>query len=362
MDTVCEVASLAAEPDEQLCPERLVDDLIEACPHYRPGTRPIHAPGIGATGWFSATTVASSLTLADHFQGARVPVAVRFSNGTGDKGDLDSDPLPRGMAVKFHLGNVHQDDGGVLTSDVTTDLISMTLPMFFVDRIEGFPEFVRAATPVRVQRRSRWSSVVSAVRLETPPTPPVGTDSNGPGIFKFARRHHQAAPAVAFLAAGFVPEGYTTCSYHAVHTFGLEGPDGVTRWARFHWEPVDGVRGAPPGIVGNFLRQGLRDRIVNGHAEFVLRIQLAEQGDNVGDPTTPWPTRRQRVVMGHLRLTDIPTDQVNGCELLAFNPTRLIPGITLSDDRILAARRKVYSYSYERRRHAYEAAAQPLPI
>jgi len=327
---------------------------------YRPGTRPIHAPGIGATGWFSASPVAKSFSKAAHFTGDRVLVTVRFSNATGDDDARDSDPLVRGMAVKFHLGEVTADEVGVIRSAIETDLIAMTVPMFFVKQIERFPEFVTAATPVAAQRRSLWSRLVNVVRLQQPPSPAAGTLSSDPGVLAFAQAHPEAAPAVAFMGDKSVPEGYTTCCYHAVHTFGLVGPDGVTRWARFAWEPVDGVRTVPQGPkgpVGNFLRQGLRDRIETGHAEFVLRIQLAEEGDDLSDPTTPWPERRPRVVMGQLRLTDIPKDQVNGSELLSFNPTRLVPGVVMSDDPILAARNCIYQRSYDRRLQAYHAAA-----
>jgi catalase len=110
------------------------------------------------------------------------------------------------------------------------------------------------------------------------------------------------------------------------------------------------------GDGGNFLRGGLRDRITNGHAEFVLRIQLAEEGDDLADPTRPWSARRPRVVMGHLRLTDVPDDQVHGCELLSFNPTRLVPGIAVSDDPLLVARGPAYEHSYRRRLQAATAA------
>ncbi len=103
------------------------------------------------------------------------------------------------------------------------------------------------------------------------------------------------------------------------------------------------------------------DWIHNGRAEFVLRIQLAEQGDDTSNPTRPWPSRRPVVVMGHLRLTEVAEDQHHGCELLSFNPTRLVPGMGLSDDPTLALRGEVYDRSATRRLEATEAAPSANP-
>jgi catalase len=341
------VAVPANQNGEVPDPDELVDALIRACPAYRPGTRPIHAPGIAATGWFSGTPVASSLTIAPHFAGPPVPVTVRFSNGTGDSCEPDSTPAVRGMAVKFQPGT--EDE---------TDLVAMSLPMFFVEDVPQFRKFVVAATAVAPKRRSQWQVVRERLRLDTPyPTPAPGSETTSDqGVFDFAVSHPKACPAVAYLGANFVPESYTTCAYHAVHAFTLTGPDGTARSVRFHWEPVEGVRSASTTVTGNFLRGGLQDWITNGRAEFVLRAQVAEQGDDTADPTRPWPSRRPRVVLGHLRLTDIPTDQLHGGELLSFNPTRLVRGIGLSDDPTLAVRGEVYQHSFDRRRVVAEGA------
>jgi catalase len=364
------MTSLAADQSalaDQAC--ELVDDVVRACPAHRPGTRPIHAPGIVATGWFSATPVASTFTTAGHFSGPRIPVTVRFSNGTGDSDEPDSTPQVRGMAVKFHLGAVSPDEWGVLHSEVETDLIGMTMPMFFARDVAEFRAFVAAARPAPAKRRSLRQRLLGQLRLETPlPVVAAGEVTDEIGVFEYASHHPEACPAVVFLGAKFVPESYTTCCYHAVHAFALSAPDGTKRWARFHWEPVDGVRSASPAACRlpwpgrRFLRDGLKDQIVNGRAEFVLRMQMAEEGDDPADPTRPWSLRRPRVVMGHLRLTDVPDDQWHGGELLSFNPTRLVPGIGLSADPTLNIRGEVYKVSSARRlRAAHLAGASSNP-
>lgn len=338
----------------------LIDGIVRSCPAYTPGTRPIHAPGVAATGWFRASAAAATYTSAAHLSGVRVPVTVRFSNGTGDINELDTVPVVRGMAAKFHLGNVSVDSHGVMHSDNPdneTDLVAMSLPMFFTSTIAAFQEFLVAAIPKVPQARSWLRSAIALLRLDTAPTPapPPGIPSNVPGIFEFATRHPETAPAVVAMGTGFVPESYTTATYHAVNAFVLTAADGSTRSARLFWEPVNGIWSAPDGATGNFLRDGLKDRVDDGRAEFVLRMQLAEQGDNPADPTRPWPVRRPRIVLGNLRLTALAEDPYYGCELLSFDPVPKIDGIAPSADPILLERGQVYPLSYTRRIQAAAA-------
>lgn len=312
----------------------LIDDILRATPGHTSGTRPIHAPGICATGWFQATSVATTYTSASHFDGATVPVTVRFSNGTGLLNTPDTEPhLVRGMSVKFHLGQGTPDGTDV-------DMVAMTLPVFFVKSVDRFPELVDSvAMPPSAIGRSLAQKVADAVTLRLVPEPA------GAGLFGFARRYPAAAPAVAATGGLLVPESYATASYNAVHAFTVTADSGAVRSVRFRWEPVDGVRPAAAGTRGSFLHAELRARLARQGAEFVLRMQVADQGDDTADPSRAWPQRRCRVVMGHLRLTAV----ADGCEHLSFNPCRLVPGIAPSDDPILAARNAVYKRSFVRR-------------
>ncbi len=110
---------------------------------------------------------------------------------------------------------------------------------------------------------------------------------------------------------------------------------------------------------GDFLKEELRERLARGPADFVLRMQVAEQGDDTSDPTRAWPESRPRLVMGHLRVDAVVRDQLHGNERLGFDPTRLVPGIELSDDPILRARSDVYRRSAERRQ---ELARSSTPV
>ena len=54
----------------------IAEKLVEALrrPDGRADLRPVHAIGIGATGYFEASDVARDYCIAEHFQGDRVPV------------------------------------------------------------------------------------------------------------------------------------------------------------------------------------------------------------------------------------------------------------------------------------------------
>ncbi len=112
--------------------EKLVEAL--ARPDGSPKLRPVHAIGIGATGHFVASDVARDYCIAEHFQGEKIDVTVRFSNGSGSATPHDGWSDVRGMATRFHLA-----EGDA------TDLIAMTLAEFFTPTPETFLDFAVTA-------------------------------------------------------------------------------------------------------------------------------------------------------------------------------------------------------------------------
>lgn len=100
-----------------------------------PGMRPAHAKGILLKGSFTPSPGASTLTRAPHFGRPSTPVTVRFSNSTGVPLIPDNDPNagPRGIAVRFHLGE-----------RVHTDIIAHSTDGFPTHTGEEFLEFLTA--------------------------------------------------------------------------------------------------------------------------------------------------------------------------------------------------------------------------
>jgi hypothetical protein len=62
-----------------------------------------HAKGIVCQGAFVPSRDAVALSRAAHFQGGKVPITVRFSNGAPDIAipDNSSDAAPRGISIRF---------------------------------------------------------------------------------------------------------------------------------------------------------------------------------------------------------------------------------------------------------------------
>ena len=323
---------------------RLVDAVRSDFPGHVEGTRPAHARGIGAQGYFRPTdTAGRNYCMAEHFTSPQVPVTVRFSNGTGLRSVPDIEPDVRAMAVKFHLSNGRQ-----------TDLIAITLPVFPARTVEDFLELCVAAEPMPVGQRSRWRTLLDLLALrQPPPAPALGqVVSAAPGLFRFAQLHPFAEAGLMAMQNAITPISYAQTAYHAVHAFLITAPDGTVRAVRFHWDPVAGVRPVTEAdlpLPDDYLQRDLGDRLDRGVVEFVLRVQIGETGDDTSDPTKAWPWRRRLIEMGRVYLCALVEDQTKDCERLSFNPTRFVDGIAGSDDQILAARGLAYQASCQRR-------------
>ena len=321
---------------------QLVDAIIADFPDHAPGTRPVHTIGVGVTGHFKAAEVARQYCTAEHFQGQQAAATVRFSNGSGSPVQHDGWSDVRGMATRFHLA-----DGAA------TDLIAMTLREFFSPTVEDFLAFSNSARMTPVSRQSPWSKIGDMLQLKQPfPDPyPGQTASGAAGSLAYANHHRPAQLAVFDAATIGAPVSYARATYNAVHTFVVTAPDATRRYVRFTWQPAAGVEltdpSAPP--VDDYLQAEMRTRLQNWPAQFLLLMTIGEAGDAFDDPTVPWPLKRVRVVMGTLTLIAVAADQVSDCERLSFNPCRLVPGIALSDDPVLAARKDAYEVSREMR-------------
>ncbi|MEM9549721.1 MAG: catalase [Pseudomonadota bacterium] len=318
--------------------KQLVEAIIADTPDHAEGTRPIHTVGIGVEGHFQALNVAANYCTAEHFRGHKVPVSVRFSNGSGSPVERDGVSDVRGMATRFHLA-----DGQA------TDLLAMTLGEFFVPDIPSFLEFTTAALPKPAKRETPWAKLKDMLQLKLPlPDPMPWEDAtNTEGLIDYANRHGFAQLSVTQVGTIGAPVSYARAAYHAVNTFIVTDPNGKKRYVRFNWQPVAGVlnRDSTAPIVNQYLHQEMRDRLAHWPARFILDMVIAEAWDDVADPTKPWPNRRTKISMGSLTLTKVAEDQKEAAEKIAFNPCRLVPGIEMSEDPILQARKEAYEYS-----------------
>jgi catalase len=75
------------------------------------------------------------------------------------------------------------------------------------------------------------------------------------------------------------------------------------------------------------------------------RVWIASPGDDVDDPTAVWPRNRPVVDVGRLEITGLVRVPESTDRILAFDPTRVVDGIELSDDPILHFRAATYRAS-----------------
>lgn len=299
--------------------ERIID-AMNAIHGVHPGFRAVHAKGSCCRGTFTATPDAARLCVAPHLKGNEIPVTVRFSAGSGKPTRADGARDERGMATRFHLPD-----------DRSTDIVSLTLPVFFVKTPEDFLAFLEAQRP-------------------DPTTGKPDLDRVG----KFIEAHPETQVATMFVVMNESPASFAGCTFNSVHAFLLTAPDGTKRYVRYRWVPdaeAKTLSDAETRALGkNYLHEDLERRLTAGPIGFELHFQLAEEGDDPTDPTTAWPEERPTVVAGRMTLTEFAGQ---ACEDMIFDPGRVIDGIERSHDPILHARSPAYSVSYERRTSAH---------
>jgi catalase len=298
--------------------EQAVDAINEVSGAH-PGHRAAHSKGTLCAGSFTAAPEAARLTRAAHMQGDTVRATVRFSNGGGNPDIPDYATEGRGMAVKFYLPD-----------DSRTDMVGLSLPVFFVRTPEDFLEFTRLRKP----------------------DPETG-QPDGEKLGAWLGEHPEAGPAIQAAVSAPLPASYAQCGYNGIHAFRYVNADDESRYVRYRWEPEAGVETLSQDEAKeqgrDYLQTEILERLEEGPAAFRLVVQLAEHGDPVDDPTAAWPSERETVEVGRLELTGPDTERERDGDVLVFDPTRLTDGIEVSGDPILNFRPRAYSVSIERR-------------
>jgi catalase len=305
----------AAKAQDAPLPNQIVDSLNKAFGTH-PGYRANHAKGIVAEGSFKASPDAAVLSKAVLFNGAVIPVTVRFSNSTGipDLPDGSDFANPHGMAIKYHL------PGG---SD--TDMVINSLKFFPVANGEEFRDLFLALAA-------------------SPPTAPKPTPFD-----KFMGAHPTAVAAFGTVAT---PDSFADEEYYGIDAFVFVDAAGHKQAVRYqmvpdklvHLTPADAAARAP-----DFLMEDLPARLKQGPITFTLKAQLANAGDPTSDPTKPWPETNKTVDLGVLTITHVVPDSTAAQKALLFLPGRLTAGIEMSDDQLVQTRDGAYAVSFSRR-------------
>jgi catalase len=312
--------------DEKLV--ALSNDLIaqfDAIFGEHSGFRPAHAKGVMLKGVFTPYVAAGGLTRAPHMLQASTPVTVRFSNSTGLPLVPDNDPNanPRGMAVRFHLGE-HSH----------TDIVSHSTDGFPTRTGAEFLEFLKALA----------SSDLAAPPDPAHPKPIEVYLGSHPAALKFVQTPKPA------------PSSFAREAYYGVTAMAFLNQQGLRQFGRYQILPELGTEHLDDATVatkdGNYLFDELKTRVAAGPIRFRVAAQLANPGEVVDDATNHWAANSRVVDLGTLSLTALVTEEGPEQKKIIFDPIPRVDGIEPSNDPLLELRAAVYLISGRRRRSA----------
>ncbi|MFP2768973.1 catalase family peroxidase [Oceanisphaera sp. KMM 10153] len=295
-------------------PDQIVTALENKFGVY-PGERRNHTKGICFTGEFQATAEASALSRSPLLQGAAIPVIGRFSQAGGNLHAPDNKPNAHGMALRFTLpdGQLHQ-------------MAMLDLPFFDVATPEGFLQKQLATgkpDPAKIQAFEQ--------------------------AFPETQRLKQA-----LAGQSRIPAGYHRLSYNSINTFILETADGKStpvRWAFIPTEDKPAYLNAEQAesLGTDYLLSRLQTDLDSGDIRWRMELTLANEDDQLTDPSQPWSGPHQVITAGTLQLQAVDTAADADCRSINFDPLRLSDGVKPSDDPILQARSPAYAISFGKR-------------
>lgn len=304
--------------DAPATPQALVD-AFESVSGMHPGFRRGGAKGLCAEGHFIGTVDGRALSSASAFNGERMPVVARFSVTGGNPQVSDKAKTTRGLALQFSLPGGERWQ----MANISAPVNSVSTPDIMLRSLEA--------------RR-----------------PDPQTKKPDPAKLKaFGEAYPETKAQAEWVASHGVPSSYGVINYWGVHAFRFTDAKGQSRYARWVFEPVGGQElldeDKLKSMSDDFLADELRQRIAARPAEFQMRLQLAEAGDNLVNPTVMWPESRKTVTVGRLVLDKVESGAGGACDSVVFDPNVLPKGISPSDDPVLRARSAVYAVSAGRR-------------
>lgn len=299
-------------------PERVERTLanMEANIGYVPGFRRAHGRGIALRGDFTATPEVAGLTIAEHMQGDRIAVTVRLSNGDGNPYARDRNAV-LGLAVRF-----------ALPSGDTSEWAALNIKDFPARKPDDFAGLAAA------QKKNKKGKP-SPLRLGA-----------------FIATHRQCLPGLLAILKAPTTQSWARVTFNGLHAYYLVDAEGARRAFRYRWvavaEPADLTPDEARFLPPQYLIGELRERLARGPVAWDLVLQLAEPGDPTDDMTKHWPDSRPKVTAGRLVLDRLHEDQ-DLVDRSMFDPTKVPPGIELSNDPVLHFRSESYIESQKRR-------------
>ena len=309
------VYNLNAQSTEQnSSPKQLVEALHTTFGEHH--ARAVHAKGIILKGDFTPDAQAKELTKAFHLQETKSEVIVRFSDFTGipDIPDNSGMANPRGLAIKFKSPN-----------GATTDIVGHSFNGFPTSNSDEFRELLLAIAA-------------------------SGKDAAKPTRLELFLAAHPIAKS--FLTSQKNPASFGTISYFGVNSFQFTNVKGESHYVRYQFIPEKGEELLTNEQMANsghdYLSDEIKARVAKHPVVFKMYAELAEEGDQIGNPSVAWPANRKKVLLGTISINQLSSNTSAEDRALSFNPNNIPDGIKTADP-MLNLRSKAYPISVKER-------------
>eukprot|EP00128_Syssomonas_multiformis_P012595 Colp12_sorted_trinity150504_noHs@28683 len=286
--------------------------------------RNVHARGATAKGVFRVTKDVSDLTFAKFLSkvGKETPIACRWSTVIHGRDSPEYLRDPRGFAVKFY------------TEEGNYDIVGLNFPVFFIRDGIRFPEMIRSLKPNPVTGVQEWWR-----------------------IYDYFSNYPESTHMFTWLMDDVgIPASYRTLDGWGVHTFEWINRANNVTLVRYYFKSEQGVKSIDDDAEAaqqhfSFHTTDLYEAIARGEfPKWTVYVQAIPQGYDISkldfdplDTTKQWPESLFPMIeVGEMVFNENVRSQFLENEQIAFAPSRMVPGIAPSDEKMLQTRLFAY--------------------
>ena len=326
----------------------LVQDwqLFEKHAHFnreRIPERVVHAKGSAAYGTLTITNDITRYSEAKIFSrvGKQTECFLRFSTVAGERGAADAERDVRGFAIKFY------------TEEGNWDMVGNNTPVFFVRDPYKFPDFIRT------QKRDPKTNL-----------------RNPTAMWDFWSLSPESLHQVTILFSDRgLPKSYRHMHGFGSHTYSFINTNNQRFWVKFHFKTMQGIHNLTDGeaakLVGNDRETHQRDLFEaierKDFPKWKFCVQIMSEMDaektpyNPFDLTKVWPQKDYPLIeVGIMELNCNPDNYFADVEQSAFEPSNVVPGISVSPDKMLQFR--IFAYADAHRYRLGSTNYADLPV
>lgn len=288
--------------------------------------RRMHAKGSGAFGTFTVTNDISKYTRAKIFSevGKKTEMFARFTTVAGERGAADAERDIRGFALKFY------------TEEGNWDLVGNNTPVFFLRDPRKFGDLNKAV------KRDPKTNLRSATNN-----------------WDFWTLLPEALMQVTIvMSERGIPKSYRNMHGFGSHTYSFYNDAGERFWVKFHFHTQQGIDNLTDDEAAAVVakdresnQRDLFDAIEAGNfPKWKMSVQIMPEAEAENykfhpfDLTKVWYAEDYPLIeVGEFELNRNPENFFADVEQSAFAPSNLVPGISVSPDKMLQARLFAYS-------------------